>query len=44
MISIVVAMPMERKDNKPSKTLQKFEEGYKEMLCQAFQDSDSVEY
>jgi len=35
---------MEIKDDKPSKKLQKFEEGYKEMLWQASQDNDSVEY
>lgn len=35
---------MERKDNKPSRTLRKFEEGYKETLFQASRDSDSVEY
>jgi len=35
---------MEIKDDKPSKKLQKFEEGYKGMLWQASQDNDSVEY
>lgn len=42
MISIEASM--EGKDNKPSKKLQKFEEGYKETLFQASRDSDSVEY